>query len=33
MEEGVIFPAIRSSLSEESQQEMLREMQARRKQG
>jgi hemerythrin-like domain-containing protein len=33
MEEEVIFPAIRSVLPEEAQSEILREMQARRKQG
>jgi hemerythrin-like domain-containing protein len=33
MEEEVIFPAIRGSLSADAQNEMLREMQARRQQG
>jgi hemerythrin-like domain-containing protein len=33
LEEETIFPAIRSSLTVDTQQEMLREMQARRKQG
>lgn len=32
MEEGVIFPAIRSALAEATQAEVLREMQARRSQ-